>query len=78
MRPHGKHVRSAERAAFAAGARAVEWKNGGRHWRMEITLPNGRTITHLVARKLSLYEGHIAGWIEQRMRQEMRKERSPS
>jgi hypothetical protein len=45
IRPRGKHVGLAEQAAFACGARAVEWRQGSLHLRITITLPSGRTIT---------------------------------
>jgi hypothetical protein len=75
-RPAGRHLRLAERAAYDIGARAVEWKNGKRHWQMRITLPSGQVITHQVARRLcSTYQENLPNWIEQRMRLEMRRER---
>ena len=82
-RSHAAAARQAprlgERAAYGAGARAVEWRPGRRHWKMLITLPDGRTFTHLVARRLSsLFQDNIPNWIGQRVRQEMRRERNPS
>jgi hypothetical protein len=74
-RPHGKHLRLAERAAYDSGARNIEWKQGTKHWKMVVTLPDGRTVTELVGRNMTPYfQGHLADWIRQRMRQEMRKE----